>query len=1687
MIRKLLLILSFFACAAIAAAQQYNNEWIDYSKTYYKFKIGASGLYRIPQSVLAAANLGSTDVSAFQLFRNGAEVPVYTSGQSGVLPEGGYIEFWGEINDGQADLPLYRDAADQINNTRSLFADSATYFLTVNPGGNNKRLAPTDNTIPSGVSAAPYFMYTSGTYFNESIHLGPYTGTVSEPAYSASFEGGEGWASTEISENETRSFTQTSLYPYTGSDAPEMQVNMNVVGNSSNSRTVQLQLNGNTVVDTTLSLFAYAKLSKTLPVTALTGSTENLSVTNVSSVSNNRIKVAFVEITYPRVFNFGGAGNFRFKITPGSSSGKYLEISGFNYSGTPVLYDLTNGNRYEANVADASVVKVYVQPATGTSQELVLVNEASANVNTVSSLETRNFTDYTAAANQGDYLIITNTAILSGSDGSQPVEDYRAYRSSVAGGGYNAKVYLADQLTDQFGLGIRYSPLAIRNFIRYARDKYSTAPKSVFIVGRGIKYTAARNNDALSSTAMLNLVPTFGEPASDVLLAAEGSSSIPLTPIGRVSVINGDELNIYLEKVKQYEAHLTPVADIDGSTWKKNVAHMVGANDQTTIDLLYGYLNANKTVISDTLTGANVSDFVKSTSSTAAEQSSADRLAALINNGIGLLSYFGHSASNTLGFNLEDPENYSNQGKYPVFNMMGCNVGDIFILDATRLSGYTTISEKYVLAEERGCVGMMAGTSFGYVYPLKKYNDQFYKALSGTAYGNTLGDIMLATITNTFQATGGQSDLLQRAQCEEFVLNGDPAIKLYEFDKPDYAIEDQLVTVDPSFISIAESSFNVSAKLMNLGKAIDKDIVVELKRTYPDLTTKVIQRDTIGGIRYIDSLSYTIPIDALSDIGTNKITITIDPDNTIDELFETNNSITKEVYIYEDELRPVYPYTYAMVNKGPVTFYASTADPLAASQNYIIEVDTTMLFNSALKVTQTKTSSGGVIDFNPSVSLKDSTVYYWRVAAVAAQNEEPKWNSASFIYINGSDTGYSQSHYNQLLNNEYSQMSLDSASRSFVFDAVQNSITVKNTVWAGSNTQGENLRVYINDNPSYISSACGFGFVFNIFDAKSFLPWKNEVQASGLGKYDSRSPACSNGQPGYNFEYENNAAGRSKALQFLQNVPDGDLVVMRVVMSGESEYAPVWKEDSPDNNGNTLYTELVKQGFSTIDSFNRLRAVTFIYKNNGAAILAPKAEMGETSADVLVTTYNFPSLSDNGSVTSAALGPAKAWKQLQWDGFSRETDSKDSVLVDVLGVKADGTEDALYTGLGLDEKVTDISSIDAKTYPNLKLRMRTWDTETYTPYQLKYWRLYNTPVPEGAIAPNLFVSAKDTLDAGETLDLGVAFKNISDYPFDSIKVKMTIRDNSNSSHTISLPNQKALAASDTIKLQVAVTTTSYAGSNQLYVEFNPDDDQPEQVHFNNFLYKNFYVRSDSLNPYMDITFDGVHILNKDIVSSKPDILISLTDDAQYLLLNNSDLVKVQLQYPDGSLHSYSFTSDTLVLTPPGEGANDANTATINFKPYLTQDGEYTLIVSGEDESGNTAGNLNYNITFQVINKPMISNLLNYPNPFTTSTAFVFTLTGSEIPQNMRIQILTITGKIVREITKAELGTLHIGRNITEFKWDGTDQYGQKLANGVYLYRVLTNLNGKSLDKYTASGDNTDKYFNKGYGKMVLIR
>ena len=74
--------------------------------------------------------------------------------------------------------------------------------------------------------------------------------------------------------------------------------------------------------------------------------------------------------------------------------------------------------------------------------------------------------------------------------------------------------------------------------------------------------------------------------------------------------------------------------------------------------------------------------------------------------------------------------------------------------------------------------------------------------------------------------------------------------------------------------------------------------------------------------------------------------------------------------------------------------------------------------------------------------------------------------------------------------------------------------------------------------------------------------------------------------------------------------------------------------------------------------------------------------------------------------------------------------------------------------------------------------------------------------------------------------------------------------------------------------------------------------------------------------------------------------------------------------------------------------------------------------------------------------------------------------------------------MVREILQDEIGSIHIGNNITDYAWDGKDEFGDRLANGVYLYRVLVRKDGAYMEQRATAGD---KAFTKGYGKLYILR
>jgi hypothetical protein len=1690
---KKLFTLFFLLLSMGAFAQVYNNEWINFSKTYYKFKVGATGLYRIPQSVLAGAGLGSVAAQNFQLFRNGKEVPIYvnTAVPSGPMGSSDYIEFWGLKNDGVPDNPLYRSPSYQHTQQLSLETDTAVYFLVENTSGGAFHYTDTANNVAgSPLGPEPFFLYTAGSYFKSaSGYPNPgFAQVVGEYIYSSSYDIGEFWSTDPITAGAPFTDTKTNLAVYNGAGAPDASLKFGMTGCADNIRSVQVAINGSVVDNEAMNSFNDLLTVRTVPLSVIASNTAAVSFSNNSTVVTDRMVASFYELTYPRTFNFGGQTNFAFQL-PAKTAGYLLNITNFSLgAATPVLYDLTSGYRYMA-VVNAGTVS-FALPGMAETHNFVLVNEDVSTIKTVTGLTSKKFVDYSLAANQGNYIIISNPLLYTGSNGNNPVVDYKNYRSSGPGGSFAAAIFDIDELVDQFAFGIKKHPLSIQNFLRYARAKFAAKPQYVLLIGHGMIYSDYFYHGELVHDPLadqLNLVPTFGYPGSDnKLSAANGVDALPVTPIGRLSVVSGAEVEIYLNKVQQ-----TAPNTIDGRLWMKSGTHLTGVSEVYLGTILCNYMSTYASIIEDTLFGAKVNTFCDGNASTVSQVPTAT-ISGLFSTGMGQLCYFGHSSNDVLSYNLNSPEDYNNPGKYPVFFINGCDAGNFFVYDNQRFGTNKTLSEDWILAKGRGSIAFVASTHFGVVNYLNILLYGLYSLMGGADYAKPLGILQKDALQQLINSAPG--DYFARLHAEEMTTHGDPFIKLSQ-GPTDYDIEASQVQINPTFVSIANSAFTMKARIYNLGMAVSGQVVVQVKRTYPNGTTDIILTKKIPAIKYSDSIEVSFPIISTRDKGDNKITISVNPDKLINEVTYANNSVTTDVFIYQDEATPIYPYNYSIINSSSSKLLASTSNPLAASQQFVMELDTTQNFNSPAKVSKSLTSAGGLLEFDPGITYQDSVVYYWRVGLVpSSPGGNYIWNNSSFIYIDPghSSEGFNQSHYFQHQASTGTNISIGT-NRQWQFQPFNHDIYQRNAVYPDGGTYDNDFSVAVDGNQDIQSACVGQSLIFNVFNPVNFKAWKN-VDANGNNLNLSGSgPANCAPSRNWNIEFSYMDAGdRNRMVRFMDSIPNGYFVTVKNIplnyQSGNT-YPADWRADTAIyGSGNSLRDRLLNAGMAIIDSLTTPQAFLFIYKKGDPSFVPQyKISKDKSTAISLESLCQGPSLS--GSFVSPQFGPARKWNNVHWRGTDPSLPVTDTVGVRVIGVDTLGKQDTLYT-LSRSAQDLDISAVNAKQYPFLKLQLSTLDTLHGLPYQLQYWRVNYTPVPEGALTPSLLLKVPDTVVLGQPLEFAIAFKNISPYAFDSMRIKLYILDKSNVMHTIALPRRRPLISGDTLKLDYILDTKDYVGANTLYVNFNPDNDQPEQYLFNNFLYKTFYVKGDNRSPNLDVTFDNVHILDNDIVSARPHIQIKLQSQSQYLLLTDTSLIKVQVKFPDGSVHNYGFNSDTLRFTPASSSNN--NVAMVDFMPAFTKqynpDGdEYTLIVSGKDQLGNTAGVTPYRVSFKIITKAMISNMLNYPNPFTTSTAFVFTITGSEVPQNIKIQILTITGKIVREITKEELGPLHVGRNITEFKWNGTDMYGQRLANGVYLYHVVTNLNGKSLDKYKASGDNTDKFFNNGYGKMYLMK
>ncbi|MGB0887099.1 MAG: C25 family cysteine peptidase [Vicingaceae bacterium] len=1675
-----LFVVVFFVIFSSFYAQPYNNSWINYSQQYYKFKISETSIYRIDSTTLANAGipLSTINPANFQLFARGQEIPIYIDGGSdGVFNSSDFIEFFAKHNDGWLDEDLYGGAINHPNPYYSLFNDTINYYLTWNNQVANNRYV-----VESDVN---FSLYTPELFINKQVVKNYNSGRLvgaegfkyydGKPsnvgAQSMGYIPSEGWFDQPygLGSGVVKGLPTDNVYN-AGADAilKAAVIGESNYANVSPDQHLQITV-GNAQKDSIFEGYKKTVIQMTVPLSELGNVNTNINFSSINDLGSSVATQAlsYIDLKYPHTMNLGGVSVFdKFFVIKNTTQPKaYLNFNNFNGASGVVFYELTNNKRIEV-VANGSNFECLIPNSAANEVECFItsVNEIK-NINQLLPVSgTGFFEDYSTVSIDTAFVIITHPSLLN------EANNYANYRTNGPGNNpENAIVFNINDLYDQFAYGIEKHPLSIRNFIDFIADTWASKPRYLFLIGKSIKAGESRKD---SNNFHANLVPSFGVPASDNMLTAglNGTGNEPFLATGRLSAKNQTEVSWYLEKIEDYENPAIPTSlTKDENKWMKRVLHFGGGSSASEQNSFVNYLNSYKSTIEDTLFGGNTISFFKS--STAPIQTIlADTIKDYIGDGVAMMTFLGHaSASGGFDQNIDDVSLWPNQnGKYPFLLGLGCLAGDIH--RATPNSN----SEQYIIQENRGVIGYLSSVSLETAPHLNSYASEFYKNISYKNYKGSVGDHIKNTIIN-----GG----ITFGTAAAITLHGDPSLVINSFELPDFMISENTVTFSPSIVTSDLDSFEVNVLVTNLGKAINDTIILELVRNYPATSfSDTTYIKVFSGTNYQETITFKLPVDVVKGIGLNNFNITVDAVNFVQELYETNNYVSKTLNISSGDLIPVYPYEFMIVPDtfpSSTTLKASTAFPFEPSKNYVFEIDTTDYFNSPIKETTIINQSGGVLSWNPNIYLPtDSTVYFWRVSKDSVDLSGYSWRTRSFQRIEGKE-GWQQDHFFQFENNEIQFVNYNRNIRQFNF--VNDVKELKGSNHGKASLSELTQLAYFLGGSIKGSNAYNFPTAIHVavIDSVTLEPWKSDDRNVG----QANAPGANTGSAYENyFVFRHNAAQMAALESFIKDtVPSGSHILMWscYIVNLSSFTTPI-----PPS----LRTEFGNMGAVQMPNIPDLFPFIFYHQkgNNSSSLEVVGDSIAHKNLELsttLTTSANY------GNIFSQTLGPAASWDSLSWRMKPLELPtSKDSTVLNVYGVDAVGNVSLqpLINNLPTDSGDISITNqIDASVYPYLRLNARLSDDSLFSSPQLDRWQITYKGVPEAALDPNILYSFQnDTVEEGVDISLSIAVKNIGLYNMDSLLISFAILDKNNNIHFLPYSRQKPLLIDSVIIANITFSTIGFSGLNSLLVDVNPNNDQPEKYHFNNVAEIPFYVNSDKINPILDVTFDGIHILDGDIVSPKSTIVMELTDENQYLLLDDTSHYAIYITNPKGTekrIYFYENGIEKMQFIPASLPKNNSKIILVgDFK----EDGQYKLRVQASDRTQNNSGNLDYLIGFEVISKSTITNIVNYPNPFTTSTRFVFTLTGSEIPEVFKIQIMTITGKVVREIHKDELGPINIGRNISDFAWDGTDTYGDRLANGLYLYHVITQINSEKIEH---RGTSADGYFKKGFGKMYLFK
>lgn len=209
---------------------------------------------------------------------------------------------------------------------------------------------------------------------------------------------------------------------------------------------------------------------------------------------------------------------------------------------------------------------------------------------------------------------------------------------------------------------------------------------------------------------------------------------------------------------------------------------------------------------------------------------------------------------------------------------------------------------------------------------------------------------------------------------------------------------------------------------------------------------------------------------------------------------------------------------------------------------------------------------------------------------------------------------------------------------------------------------------------------------------------------------------------------------------------------------------------------------------------------------------------------------------------------------------------------------------------------------------------------------------------------------------------------------------------------------------------------------------------------------------DTIPPTLGLYFDSPGFRPGDTVSPTSVLYVQVSDSNGVNLTGSTGhgiTITVDDQSPIDLTQAFNYNLDSWTV----------GRAQYQFAPGQLTPGAHSVQAIAWDAANNpnTA-----QTTFSVVSvgQLAVNDVLNYPNPMRNSTRFTFTLSE---PAQVSIRIYTVAGRLVKDIEGIN-GNASFNYSDPLLTWDGRDERGDPVSNGVYLYKVTASGAGAKAEK-----------------------